>query len=89
MIGSMFSGSHTAVGFLVVANLALLLVVLLMLIFGGRGKTVKLPPRQTLSEQAEVEALQRLRQLEMSWAEFRKAVDVLSSASTGTNRRTT
>jgi len=89
MIGSMFSGSHMAVGFLVVANLALLLVVLLMLIFGGRGKTVKLPPRQTLSEQAEVEALQRLRQLEMSWAEFRKAVDVLSSASTGTNRRTT
>ena len=40
IIGSMFSSSHQAVGFLVVANVILLLVIFLMLIFGSGRKLV-------------------------------------------------
>lgn len=86
IIGSMFSGSQATVGLLVVANVMLMLAVTLLLIFGAGSKPPKLPPRQVLSEQAEADALQRLRQLESSWADFRRAMDILSSGST--NRRT-
>ena len=70
-----FDAAHLPITILAISNIALMLTILCMWLFGGSRRS-----RVIMSSDREAEAIERLRALEASWSQLRKCLDSLAKA---------